>query len=105
MARTQSHQKQPAKRRRFDAQFKLQAVDLGKELGIPRAAQDLGVSEGNLRNWTKAVADRGRQAFAPASQRTDVDAELKRLREENRVLKMERDILKKAATYFAKESE
>lgn len=105
MARSQQKPKQPAKRRRFDAQFKLQAVDLGKEIGIPRAASDLGISEGNLRNWTKAVADRGRQAFAPASQRTDVDAELKRLREENRVLKMERDILKKAATYFAKESE
>ena len=59
----------------------------------------------NLRNWSKAVATQGSQAFAPVSQRTDVDAELRRLREENRVLKMERDILKKAAAYFAKESE
>jgi len=105
MARSHNNQNQPVKRRRYDAQFKLQAVDLGKEIGIPKAAQDLGISEGNLRNWTKAVADRGRQAFAPASQRTDIDAELKRLREENRILKMERDILKKAATYFAKVSE
>jgi hypothetical protein len=54
--------------------------------------------------WSQAVADRGSQAFAPISQRTDVDSELRRLREEVRVLKMERDILKKAAAFFAKEN-
>ena len=89
-------------RRRFDATFKHEAVALGKRIGIRQAAQDLGVSEGNLRQWTGAVAARGSQAFAPLSQRTDVDAQLRRLQEEVRVLRMERDILKKAAAYFAK---
>ena len=93
----------PSKRRQFDPAFKLEAVELGKRIGIPRAASDLGVIESNLRNWTKAVAARGAQAFAPISERTDVEAEVRRLREENRVLKMERDILKKATAFFAKD--
>jgi transposase len=82
-------------RRRFDPTFKLEAVSLGKRIGISQAAKDLGVGEPNLRNWTQAVAAHGAQAFAPLSQRTDVDAEMRRLREENRVLKIEREILKK----------
>jgi transposase len=105
MAQRKSQPKQADKRRSFDPQFKHEAVALAREIGFARAASDLGLSEGNLRNWSAQVASRGQQAFMPASQRTDVDAELKRLREENRVLKMERDILKKAATFFAKASE
>jgi len=93
----------PSTRRRFDPAFKLEAVELGKRIGIPRAASDLGVLESNLRNWTKAVATRGTQAFAPVAERTDVEAENRRLREEVRVLKMERDILKKATAFFAKD--
>lgn len=92
-------------RRRFDATFKQEAVALGKRIGISQAAQDLGISEANLRNWTKSVSVHGTQAFLPISQRTDVDSELRRLRERVRVLEMERDILKKAAAYFAKENE
>jgi len=92
-------------RRRFDATFKQESVALGKRIGIRQACQDLGISESNLRNWTKAVSAHGTQAFAPISQRTDVDAELRRLREEVRVLRIEREILKKAAAYFAKENE
>ncbi len=94
-----------SRRRRFDTAFKQEAVSLGKRIGIRQAAADLGVGESNLRNWTKAVTALGSQAFAPAAQRTDMDAELRRLRERVRTLEMERDILKKAATYFAKESE
>lgn len=91
-------------RRSFDAAFKQEAVALGKRIGIGQAAKDLGISENNLRNWTKAVADRGAMAFAPLAQRIDADAELRRLREQVRVLQVERDILKKAAAYFAKEN-
>jgi len=97
------HPAKPAKRRQFDPAFKLEAVELGKRIGIPKAAADLGVIESNLRNWTKAVAARGSQAFAPISERTDLEAENRRLREENRVLKMEREILKKATAFFAKD--
>ncbi|MBA3698976.1 MAG: transposase [Planctomycetes bacterium] len=83
------------KRRRFDASFKQEAVALAKRVGFSQAASELGVTESNLRNWSHAVASRGTQAFAPLSQRTDVEAELRKLREENRRLKIEHEILKK----------
>ena len=91
---TKHHPKKSDKRRRFDAQSKQEAVTLGKRIGIGQAAQDLDVGESNLRSWTQSVAVHGSQAFAPLAVRTNVDAELRRLREENRILKMERDILK-----------
>jgi transposase len=93
------------KRRQFDASFKQEAVALAKRVGFSQAASELGVTESNLRNWANAVASRGVQAFAPLSQRTDVEAELRKLREENRRLKIEQEILKKAAVFFARESE
>ena len=102
---TKPNQKTGDSRRHFDATFKLEAVALGKRIGIGQAARDLGIVEGNLRNWTKSVAAHGAQAFAPLAQRTDMDSEMRRLREEVRVLRMERDILKKAAAYFAKGNE
>jgi transposase len=89
-------------RRRFDPAFKREAVELGRRIGIVQAAADIGIGESNLRNWTKAVEAQGGQAFLPVSQRTDVEVELRRLREEVRVLKMEREILKKATAFFAK---
>ena len=90
-------------RRRFDPAFKREAVELGRRIGIVQAATDLGIIESNLRNWTKAVDTQGGQAFLPISERTDIEAEMRRLREENRVLKMEREILKKATAFFAKD--
>lgn len=91
-------------RRRYSSEFKLQAVDLSTDIGYKQAASDLGINESMLRNWAKAVRDKGRMVFSHSSERTDIESENRRLKEENRVLKMERDILKKAATYFAKES-
>jgi transposase len=96
---------EPAETRRvFTAQFKHEAVALGKRIGFCQAAKDLDIGESNLRNWSHAVTAHGAQAFAPRSQRDDADAEMRRLREEVRVLRIERDILKKAAAYFAKEN-
>jgi transposase len=92
-------------RRRFDAAFKREAVELGRRIGIPKASADLGITESNLRSWAKAVDRLGNQAFLPVKERTDLEAENRRLREENRVLKMEREVLKKAATFFAKDAE
>ena len=94
----------PDSHRRFDATFKQEAVALSKRVGIGQAVKELQVGESNLRNWIQSVAAHGAQTCAPLSQRTDVDAELRRLRKENRVLRMEKDILKKVAAYFAKEN-
>ena len=94
MSTSKQSKKRGTQRRRFEPAFKREAVELGKRIGVSRAAADLGITESNLRNWSKAVATQGSQAFLPVSDRTDVEAENRRLREEVRVLKMERDILK-----------
>jgi len=95
----------PGRRRRYDPAFKQDAVKLAKQIGFAKAAQDLGVNESNLRNWTREVDLHGSLAFTGQEQREDVVAENRRLREENRVLKMEREILKKATAFFAKDRE
>jgi transposase len=103
MSKTKNPTPTGEQRRRFDGAFKREAVELGRRIGIVQAAADLGIIESNLRNWTRAVDTQGAQAFLPVSQRTDMEAEVRRLREENRILKMEREILKKAAVFFAKD--
>jgi transposase len=68
----------------------------------PQVALDLGVSNQTLRNWIKqADVDAGRREGLT----TDEREELRRLRRENRTLLQEREILKKAAAFFARESE
>ena len=90
-------------RRRFDDDFKAQAVrlvlDEGKSVGA--VARDLDLTETALREWVKrARADRtkGRTGLTTAERE-----ELARLRKENRQLRLEREILKNAAAFFAKE--
>ena len=89
-------------RRQFDDDFKAQAVRLvlqdGKSIGA--VARDLDLTESALRQWVERVrADRtgGRTGLTTAERE-----ELARLRKENRELRTERDILKKAAAFFAK---
>jgi len=89
-------------RRRFDDDFKAQAVrlvlDEGKSVGS--VARDLDLTETALREWVhRARADRtqGKTGLTTAERE-----ELARLRSENRILKEEREILKKAAAFFAK---
>jgi transposase len=93
-------------RRRFTREFKLEAVKLIKERGVTyvQASRDLGVHQSVLRNWVKALADDPAHAFPGHGQMKPEQAEIARLRREVAKLKAERDILKKAAAYFAKES-
>lgn len=92
------------RRRSFTAEFKAQAVELVRTSGknIHQAAKDLDLSETALRRWVEQ-AKRGKplKGRAPLSSEQE---ELERLRRENQVLRMERDFLKKAAAFFAKES-
>lgn len=89
-------------RRQFDDDFKAQAVrlvlDEGKSVGA--VAHDLDLTESALRQWVeRARADRsgGKTGLTTAERE-----ELARLRKENRILQEEREILKKAAAFFAK---
>lgn len=102
---TSEPNQQKRRKRRYDPAFKEEAIELGRRIGIVQASKDLGISESCLRKWTKTVEAKGKQSLLPMSQRTDLEAENRRLREQLRVVTMEREILKKAATFFAKDAE
>ena len=90
--------------RRYSREFKLSAVRLVNEQGysIPEAAKSLGIDAANIRGWIDKFARVG-EAHAKPSGDGALQAELRRLRKENAQLLMEREILKKAAAFFAKE--
>jgi len=92
-------------RRLFSREYKLEAVRLVTERGVsvPQAARDLGLHHSVLRNWIKEFAVDPKHAFPGHGQMKPEQAEIERLRKEVVKLKAERDILKKAAAYFAKD--
>ena len=91
-------------RKKYAREFKEEAVKLITEQGyqIAEAARNLGVNENMLGRWKREVegGGEGAQSFQGGA---TLQAELNRLRKENKRLKMEREILKKAAAFFAKE--
>ena len=93
-------------RRRFDRAFKLEAVKLVRERGVSaaQAARDLDVHENVLRKWVKEFSADPQHAFPGQGQMKPEQLEIERLRREVVRLKAERDILKKATAFFAKES-
>ena len=93
-------------RRKFTREFKLEAVRLIRERGVTvaQASRDLGVHGTVLRNWVRDFAEDPQHAFPGHGQLKPEQAEIARLKREVIKLKAERDILKKAAAYFAKES-
>ena len=93
-------------RRTYTREFKVEAVKLVTEQGysVAEAARSLGIHETLLRSWKQALHDKGDQAFPGQGKLPAVEDELRRLRAENKRLLAERDILKKAAAFFAKEA-
>mgnify|MGYP001561425314 CR=1 FL=1 len=93
-------------RRKFTREFKLEAVKLITERGVTvaQAARELGVHGAVLRRWVKDGAADPQQAFPGQGRMKPEQLEIAQLRREVLRLKAERDILKKAAAYFAKES-
>ncbi len=93
-------------RRTYTPEFKAQAVKLVTEQGysFAEAARSLGICENLIRNWKQALHDRGEHAFSGNGPSSPIEEELRRLRAENKRLLAERDILKKAAAFFAKEA-
>ena len=91
-------------RRSFSEEFKRDALSLVTQQGysLTEAARSLGLHPNLIRNWKqKFMSETNPQSDLSVEEK----AELKRLREENRKLKMERDILKKATAFFVKESQ
>jgi transposase len=90
----------------YTKEFKQDAVRLVTEQGYNRseAARNLGIDRGMLGRWIRELEDDGSEAFRGNGKLTSEQEELRRLREENRRLKLEREVLKKATAFFAKES-
>lgn len=97
------------KRKKYSREFKEEAVKLVTEQGykISEAARNLGIHANVLGRWKREMerqkAAAGNSSAVGGTQ--VLEAELKKLRRENEQLRMEREILKKAAAFFAKESE
>jgi transposase len=93
-------------RRKFSREFKVEAVRLVRERGVSvaQASRDIAVHENILRKWVKELGADPKQAFPGNGQMKPEQLEIDRLRREVAKLKAERDILKKAAAYFARES-
>jgi transposase len=93
-------------RRKYTREFKLEAVKLVTERGVTvtQAARDLGMPRPVLHQWVKDVSADPSHAFPGHGQMKPEQLEIERLRREVAKLKAERDILKKAAAYFAREA-
>jgi transposase len=93
----------PRPRTTYTTEYKLAAVKMiaDQKLPVAEVGRRLDVSETLLRAWRKAVLAAGDTAFPGHGNPTPADDELRRLRAENARLRAERDLLKKAAAYFA----
>ena len=91
--------------REYDMSFKIDAVQLVLDEGysMTKAAERLGISPKNLYYWKRQYLEGRLDPAMKRAQPTEQEAELRRLREENRQLKLEAEILKKASAYFAKQ--
>ena len=93
-------------RKKYPKEFKLGAISLVQKEGYSRleAARSLEINANMPGRWIKEYEEDEGQSFRGNGKLTTAQAELRRLREENRRLKMEKDILKKATVFFAKET-
>ena len=93
-------------RKKYPKEFKLDAISLVLDQGYSRseAARSLDINANMLCRWLKEYQSEDGQAFRGNGTLSPEQAEIRRLKEENRRLKMEKDILKKATVFFAKET-
>ena len=90
-------------RRRYTREFKHEAVQLVQQSDSPisEIARNLGINDNMLRRWVNEATEPGKQAFPGSGNARD--EEIARLKKELLQVKKERDCLREAATYFAKE--
>ena len=93
-------------RKKYSREFKLEAVNLVRDRGVAivQAARDLDLNHNMLRRWLKEHDGDSKHAFPGVGQMKPEQLEIDRLRKEVTRLKAERDILKKAAAYFARDA-
>jgi len=93
-------------RKKYTREFKVEAVRMltRSNMTVAQASRDLGINPNVLTRWKKEFANDNSQAFPGSGHLKPEEEELRRLRRENALLRQERDILKKAAAFFAKES-
>ena len=93
------------KRRQYTKEFKIEAVRLIIEEGRPisEVARELGIGENLLHRWKKKYEEGKIDPFPGQSRLSPEDEELRRLRRENKRLRMEHEILKKAVAIFSEE--
>jgi transposase len=97
---------QKTTRQHYTKEFKSDAVKLVLEHGYSanEVARRLGINQTNVSRWVREYRQDSEPSVEGGATRSELEAELKRLRKENQRLQMEREILKKAAAFFAKES-
>jgi transposase len=90
-------------RKTYTREFKLQALKMltAQGLSVAEVARRLGIRDNLLRNWKKAAQEQGTDAFPGHGHPTPAEDEIRTLRAEVHRLRAERDLLKKAAAYFA----
>ena len=93
-------------RKKYSKEFKLDAIALVTEQGYSKAeaARSLDINPNMLGRWINELEQQDNQAFRGNGKLTDEQAEIRRLKEQVRRLEMEKDILKKATVFFAKET-
>jgi len=94
-------------RKSYSREFKVSAVKMILEEGmsIAQVSRDLGVNENSLYNWKKKYFEDSSQSFPGKGKQSPEAEKIRELEKENRELRMERDILKKATAFFAKENQ
>ena len=93
------------RRRQYTKEFKQQAIALARRPGMSfrQTASDLGLNESMLRTWANQAEQEGPEAFRGNGVRTEQESRIAALEREVRILREERDILKKATEFFVKE--
>lgn len=92
--------------RSYTEEFKQEAVRLSESVGCSAAAKRLEIPESNLWHWRSVLQRKGSEGSSKALRQppSELEAELKRLRQENASLKLDNEILKKATVYFVRAS-
>ena len=92
-------------RGQYTREFKLEAIRLDETSGksVRQIEIDLGITAGLLNKWRAQHHPNGQPAFVGSGHQTELEAELRRLKRENDILRQERDILKKAIQVFSRD--